>query len=115
MVSAPGFGECIAPGDRHAACLHGVAVGVQRLRPVIPRPSGEWPQFAFDDRLHRLDETIVRPLTGGDAFAMQQSQNVGVVERRGVGVVPVKPQHVLIQLNRLELRCLCVGRLRYPR
>ena len=88
MGTAPGFGERIAPGDRHAACLHGVAVGVQRLRPVIPRPGREWPRLALDQRLHRLYETIVRAVTGGDAFAMQQSQNVGVVERRGVGVVP---------------------------
>ena len=82
MVSAPGFGERIAPGDRHAPCLHGVAVGVQRLRPVIPRPGRERPRIALDQRLHRLDETIVCPLTGGDVFAVQQPQNVGVVERR---------------------------------
>ena len=114
-VPAPGFGECIAPGDRHAPCLHGVAVGVQRLRPVIPRPGRERPRLALDQRLHRLDEAIVRAVTGGDAFAMQQSQNVGVVERRRVGVVQVKPQHVLIQSNSLELGRLCVGCLRYPR
>ena len=114
MVSAPGFGECIAPGDRHAACLHGVAVGVQRLRPVIPRPGRERPRFALGQRLHRLDETIVRAVTGDDAFAMQQSQNVGVVECRRVGFVQVKPQHVLIQSNSLELGRLCVGCLRLP-
>ena len=114
MVSAPGFGKRIAPGDRHAACLHGVAVGVQRLRPVIPRPSGEWPRFALDQRLHRLDETIVRAVTGGDAFAVQQPQDVGVDKCRRVGVVQVKPQHVLIQPNGLELGRLCVGRLRLP-
>ncbi len=114
-VPAPGFGECIAPGDRHAPCLHGVAVGVQRLRPVIPRPGRERPRLALDQRLHRLDETIVRAVTGDDAFAMQQSQNVGVVECRRVGFVQVKPQHVLIQSNSLELGRLCVGCLRYPR
>ena len=115
IFPATGVGERIAPGDRHAACLHGVAVGVQRLRPVIPRPSGEWPRFAFDDRLHRLDETIVRAVTGGDVFAVQQPQNVGVVERRRVGVVQVKPQYILIQPNGLNLWRLRVGRLRLPR
>ncbi len=114
MVSAPGFGECIAPGDRHAPCLHRVAVGVQRLRPVIPRPGRERPRLALDQRLHRLDKTFVRAVTGDDAFAMQQPQNIGVVERRQVGVVQVKPQHVLIQSNSLELGRLCVGCLRYP-
>ena len=115
MVAAPGFRECIAPGDRHAACLHPVAVGVQGLRPVIPRPSGERPRFAPGDRLHRLDEAVVRAVAGGDVFAVQQPQNIDVDERGRVGVVAVKPQHLLKQPNRLEPRRPGVGRLRFPR
>ena len=49
-----------------------------------------------------------------DAFAMQQPQNIGVVESRQVGIVQVKPQHVLKQPDGFDLWRLGVGRMRLP-